>query len=113
MNETEKTEARIQHECFMWHWNTFPEERLRLFLIYNNPRNAIDGARLKGQGMIAGVGDMEYLRPYSTPIFIEFKTKTGRQSKKQVEFEEACKAIGVGYEICRSMEDFKRIIGKE
>jgi hypothetical protein len=30
---------------------------------YNNPKNAIHGAILKGLGLVAGVADMTYLSP--------------------------------------------------
>lgn len=81
-------------------------------MVHNNPKNALDGARLKAAGMIAGVGDMCYLREGKTPLFLEFKTPTGKQSKKQIWFEGVCKKIGVGYEIVRSFEEFKEILQK-
>ena len=53
-----KTEAKIQQEVFIYHWNTYPEERKMLFMVHNEAMNEIRGARLKTQGMVKGVSDM-------------------------------------------------------
>ena len=72
------TELRLQASCFQWHWNKFPEERGRLFMIHNNPRNKIDGNRLKAAGMVAGVADLEYAPWFSS--FIYRNEATGRKA---------------------------------
>lgn len=106
------TESRLQAELFQWHWNTYPNERMRLFLIHNNPRNAIDGNRLKAQGMVAGVSDMCFIGSDGRAIFIELKTETGVQSDAQKRFEAVCNSCGVGYFIVRSIEEGKAVIEK-
>ena len=101
-------EARIQAECFTYHWNNYPDQRMRMFHINNNPKNKIDGARLKAMGLVSGVADMCYLRANKPPLFMEFKKPGETQEPEQVQFEEMCNGIGVGYVIIRSLEDFKK-----
>ena len=104
------TELRLQAECFQWHWNTFPDQRKRLFMVHNNPRNAIDGNRLKAAGMVAGVADLQYLRPFKTPLFIEMKLPGETQSAVQIDFEALSKSIGCDYVVADSFERFKEVI---
>jgi len=103
------SELKLQQQCFMWHWNTRPQERGLLFMNYNNPKNAIHGAILKGLGLVAGVADMTYLSP-SGVVLIEMKYEKGRQSPVQVEWQSKVEAAGYRYEIIRSFEEFKELI---
>ncbi len=84
-----------------------------MFLIHNNPRNAIDGNRLKAIGLIKGVSDMIYLRDNLPPLCLEFKTAIGTQQKEQKEWQAVAEATGAEYRIIRSMEDFCTAIGIE
>ena len=99
-----KTEERLQQDIFVWHWNNRPNERGLLFMVHNNPKNAIDGARLKSIGMIAGVSDLIYLRPNSTPLFIELKTESGKQSAEQIKWQQTIEQVGYEYKIIRSLD---------
>ena len=104
------SENQIQAACFQWHWNTYPLERMRLFMNYNNPPNKIMGGQLRAQGMVAGVADMQYLLPQGRVAFIEFKNEIGKQGTEQKKFEEVCLSLNIPYFICRSLEEFKKII---
>lgn len=42
--------------------------------------------------------------------FVEVKTPTGRQSPKQVKFQEHCRQMGIPYHIVRSLEEFKILL---
>ena len=101
-------ESNLMQQCFTWHWNSFPDQRGLLFMIHNTPRNAIDGARLKGMGMVAGVADMCYLG--SVPVFIEFKLPDGKQSDKQCWWQGVIQQAGYRYEIIRNFNQFKTLI---
>lgn len=104
------TESRLQSDCFLWHWNTLPNERGRLFMVHNNPKNAIDGNRLKAQGMVAGVSDMIYLRDGLPPLCIEFKLPDGKQQSVQKQWQQVAESTGAKYVIIRSLEDFIQLI---
>jgi len=82
-----------------------------LFLVHNNPRNAIDGNRLKAIGLIKGVSDMIYLRDNLPPLCLEFKTAIGTQQPEQKEWQRVAEATGAEYRIIRSMEEFCDAIG--
>ena len=107
-----QSEALLQSNCFIWHWNTYPAERGRLFAIYNNPKNKAHGAYLKGQGLVKGVSDMAYITKNGETIFIEMKTETpkGRQSDAQKEWQKTVEQIGCTYLICRTEQQFQNII---
>ena len=105
-----ETEGRIQQECFQWHWNNYPSQRGRLFLVHNNPLNKIDGARRKAMGMVAGVSDLIYLRDNLPPLCIEMKDETGRQSEAQANWQKVAESVGCEYVIVRSLDEFKQAI---
>lgn len=101
------SEDQLQSTCFQWHWNNLPEERGMLFHVNQKARNKIEGNRFKAMGVVPGVSDMIYLRKLT---FIEMKTEDGKQSKEQKEFEILVTSLGYVYVICRSLEQFKKII---
>jgi len=103
----ELTESRIQAECFQWHWNTYPDLRGKLFMVHNNPRNAIDGNRLKAMGMVAGVSDMMLLRHDKPPLCIEIKTENGTQQRNQKEWQQVAESSGAEYIVVRNLDEFK------
>lgn len=105
------TEQQIQTECFIWHWNNYPEERRMLFHADNNSANAIVGNRKKSSGVVKGVSDMVLLT-HSGVAFLEFKTLVGVQSPEQKDFQSKCIERGCTYIIVRSVEQFKNLIQK-
>jgi hypothetical protein len=46
-------------------------------------------------------------------FLVECRARYGKQSPKQVVFEVAAKELGVGYYLCKSLEDFKAAIETE
>lgn len=103
-----KQEDQLQAECFIWHWNTFPEQRGRLFHVNQKARNAIEGNRMKAMGVVPGVSDLIFLRA-SGPMFIEMKIEDGKQSPEQVKFQRIVESLGFQYIICRSFSQFKQL----
>ena len=108
----ELSEDRIQQEIFTSHWNDFPSERKLLFMVHNNPKNKIDGARLKSKGLVSGVSDLVYINPRTgKPQFLEVKTETGKQSQAQIEWESLIVSLGYSYHVIRSYSEFKQAVG--
>lgn len=103
-----ESEDKLQSTCFQWHWNTFPDQRGRLFHVNQKARNAIEGNRMKAMGVVPGVSDLIYLR-YPGPLFIEIKTETGTQSDEQKKFQQLVEGLGFQYIICRSFSQFKQL----
>lgn len=67
-------------------------------------RDAREGARLKKEGVLAGVTDIGIVL-YDEVFFIEIKTPTGRQSKSQKDFQENVERLNHQYQIWRSLDD--------
>jgi hypothetical protein len=58
---------------------------------------------LQGLGAHPGISDLIGVKDGHV-VFIEIKTETGRQSEKQVSFEENVKSHGGNYIVLRSLE---------
>lgn len=81
-------------------------------------RNLREAARLKAQGVMAGVSDLIILLPNKRVYFVEIKNPNGkgRQSPLQREFEENVRAMGHTYQIWdkwAQVEDFINAHRKE
>jgi hypothetical protein len=115
-NRHASPEGKIQAECFAWFWNTYPQYRKCLFHVPNeNDRadsNIIQGAIRKSMGVVAGVADLILLvaRGKYHGFCIEMKDEHGTQKPAQKEWQTIVELQGYRYEICRSLEQFKRII---
>ena len=107
------TESRLQQTCFLWHWNTYPDQRGRLWMQYNNGKNREHGAVLKGMGMVAGVSDLAYLRGDGRMVFIELKVGDGKQSDRQKWWEGVVQSCGAKYVVIRSLQEFQELIEKQ
>lgn len=59
---------------------------------------------------IPGESDLTLFCRGGRTVFIEVKTGTGRQSKKQKKFQAAVERLGFEYIILRSVEDAERFI---
>lgn len=70
-------------------------------------RNAVTGAKLKAEGVLAGVSDLIAIRG-GRPFFIEVKTAKGRQSDEQEAFQLSVEEQGFEYLIWRSIDDAVR-----
>jgi len=61
-------------------------------------------------GMVAGVSDLMLLRKDLPPLCIEMKNAKGTQSTAQKEWQKVAESFGCVYVICRSLDEFKKII---
>jgi hypothetical protein len=103
------TEDKLQQDCFLWHNKEYPTKRGLLYHNFNNPRNAIQGAKLKSLGLVPGVADLTLLHNKKA-YFFELKTSTGKQSPKQKKWEQTVKKDGFNYYIIRDIKRFKELI---
>lgn len=105
-------ESDMQSEFFNKVFTVFPKlPRKLLFAIPNGgSRNKIEAANMKRQGVTAGVADVILLVPKKgfASLCIEFKTKTGRQSDEQKEFQFQAEKCGSKYVVVRSVEQALR-----
>lgn len=74
-------------------------------------RDAVTAAKLRAEGVVAGVADLILLksnRDYGA-LLIEMKTTKGRQSESQKKWQKTvCFNEEYKYVVCRSFDDFKR-----
>ena len=105
-------EHRLQVQCVRWFWCVHPDLAPLLFAIPNGgARNAITGAKLKAEGVVAGVADLCLAVPRGGGVlFIELKTPTGRQSERQKAWQAAVEKAGNTYVIVRSVDEFIQCI---
>lgn len=107
-------EHRLQCECVRLFRLLYPEYRNRLFAVPNGGRrDAVTGARLKAEGVLAGVADLILLvknRQYGA-LLLELKTETGRQSSSQKEWEKDVTATEeYKYVVIRSVGEFCKAV---
>lgn len=106
-------EHRLQAACVRWFRLQYPKMKHNLFAVPNGgKRDAITGAKLKEEGALAGVADLILLKSnrFYGALLIEMKTKTGRQSDSQKEWEQKIINDGYKYAVIRSIEEFKQVI---
>lgn len=97
-------EEQLQTSCVRWFRFIYPQ--YLCFAVPNGgSRNAIEAARMKQSGTLAGVSDLIVIGNKSM-LFVEMKTKTGRQSDKQKQFQQDIERLGYQYVICRSLSEF-------
>lgn len=105
-------EHRIQQACVQWFNLRHPNLRGRLFAVPNGSRrDGVTGARLKAEGVVAGVSDFILLKSTSRygALLIEMKTRTGRQSATQKWWQQVVTENGeYKYVVCRCLDDFIR-----
>ncbi len=105
-------EHRVQVACVRWFRLKYPHLSPRLFAVPNGGRrDGVTGARLKEEGVLAGVADLILLVPNAGyhALLIEMKTPKGRQSESQKAWQqEVCAEGEYKYVVCRSLEEFVR-----
>lgn len=106
-------ESKIQQAAVKWFRYQYPKLRKLLFAVPNGgARDRVTGAILKAEGVVAGVSDLLLLVPRGGyhGLCIEMKTRTGRQSKSQKEWQQEVEAQGYRYVVCRSEIDFRNAV---
>lgn len=104
-------EDELQKACVRWFRYQFPG-----IIIHHSPnggrRNAIEGAKFKEMGTLAGFPDLIILsanKGYGA-LFIELKSDKGRQSECQKRFQEYCENRCYAYSVVRSVDDFVNVV---
>ena len=104
-------EHRIQCSCVRWFTLKYPQYRGLLFAVPNGGRrDAVTGAKLKAEGVIAGVSDLIFLKRNSRycGLLIEMKKPKGKQSESQKEWERIINTLGeFKYVRCHSFDQFQ------
>ena len=104
-------EHKLQAACVRWYRLQYPKMKHNLFAVPNgSKRDVIIGAKLKEEGVLAGVADLILLKSnrFYGALLIEMKTPEGRQSDTQKEWQQKITNDGYKYVVVRSFEDFQR-----
>lgn len=104
-------EHALQVQCVKWWDCQYAARSKSLFAIPNGGRrDKVTGAKLKAEGVRAGVADLFLCIAASGKhgLFIEMKTEErgSRQSEAQEMFASTAREAGFGYEVCRSLDEF-------
>lgn len=105
-----RQEEILQANCVVWFNNTHLQWHKCLFAITNNSVNKLTGALAKAKGVKSGVSDLCLIAPAGRVVWIEMKTETGTQDPEQKVFQKQVEALGHTYVICRSLEQFQKIV---
>lgn len=107
------TEHRVQVACVRW-FRIAHRDLARVLIAVPNGgrRDATTGARLKAEGVVAGVSDLVLFvaRGGYHGLCIEMKTVNGRQSSSQQAWQRAVMTQGYRYEVVRSVVEFIELI---
>ena len=103
-------ESQIQHQMVQWFRLQYPK-----YIIAAIPngghRNALEAKIMKGEGVLAGFSDLVVIAKTNV-LFVEVKTKEGRQSELQKKFQADVERLGFQYSVCRSLQDFQMTVEK-
>lgn len=103
-------ESQIQRQMVAWFRLQYP--RYIIAAVPNGgQRNALEAKIMKGEGVLAGFADLVIIADRSV-LFIEVKTKDGRQSELQKKFQTNVERLGFQYFVCRSLQDFQLTVEK-
>lgn len=80
----------------------------------NERANRGEAIKLSGLGVLPGVSDWLILEPWEEGfgVAVELKTSAGRTSAAQKRFLAAAEARGMLCAVCRSMDEFKALLGR-
>lgn len=96
-------ESKLQIEVFKFLDLALPSD-YRAFAIPNGGlRNKITAARMKREGVKAGVPDIQIITKSGAAALIELKTKTGSLNKAQKEWADWFGRNAVPYACCRDV----------
>lgn len=127
-------ESILQQQCVYWFRLQYPQYAKLLTHPVNEGSDHTSQDRRrqaihKAEGTVAGVPDLLLFVPaqYHTTVDghaiiiqthsyhglgIEMKTKTGRQSQEQKDFQKMFEAAGYKYVIVRTLEEFKSVVNE-
>jgi hypothetical protein len=70
------------------------------------------GARMRQEGMRAGVADLCLMLPFGRCAWLEMKANKGRQSTEQKGFEARCQRLGHPYAVAKSFDEAVEFLSK-
>lgn len=108
-------EDKLQESCLNWFRLKHPKVMIR---------GSMNGVKLAGggrawkkmvsQGVLDGEADLHIMAPSGEyhSLFVELKTRRGKQRASQERFEQDAISKGHGYAIARSLDQFRRVVNQ-
>lgn len=106
---TKGEEYRIQQDAVKWFRLQYPQ--YVCFCVPNEATHHNQGY-FGNLGLLKGVSDLIVVLPDKT-LYVEFKSKTGRQSLEQKLFQQSIEKMNQKYYLVRSVDEFIKIIYQE
>jgi hypothetical protein len=109
------TEHGSQAALFCWaalNKETYPELEYMFAIPNGGQRNAATGARLKAEGVKAGVLDifLPVARSVWHGLWVEMKTAKGQLSQEQKDWIKYLRDAGYGVAVCKSWDEARDVI---
>ena len=110
-----KSEAAVQQEMVVWFRNNYQRKGVDKGIIFSVPNERAGGFMamkdLLLTGLLSGVSDLIVVLK-GRVIFVEVKNDVGKQSEKQIKFQQQVENLGFEYHLVRTLESFQKIIVK-
>lgn len=104
-------ESDIQIACV--NWFKLQYRRYVIFAVPNGgTRDKKEMIWMLREGILPGAADLVICGDRGKILFVEMKTKTGKQNPHQKEFEAKVSELGFQYVVCRSLEDFMKTVNE-
>lgn len=110
-------EDDLQENCVRWF--RMQHKNVLIFAVPNGGnRNAFEAARLKKQGVTAGIPDLFIAEPrnvlgdYAHGLFIELKIKPNKMSKEQLKIQQCLRDRDYWCECVYSFDEFVKVVNK-
>lgn len=109
------TESQIQQSCIRWFQVSHPNLWADgiLFHVANERKcTQWQGKKLKLEGVVKGVADLclALSRHGFNALYIEMKKPGNYQSKEQKEWQSGVERHGNKYVVCKSLDEFEKIV---
>ena len=100
------TEYEIQCSIVKWFRSTYKDD-----IIFSVPMEAAwkNSNKFTCSGMLKGTSDLVIITKRGV-VFVEVKTKQGKQSYEQVGFQRSVENLGYEYYVVRSLDEFVYVI---
>lgn len=106
-------EHKMQCACVKWFRLEYPKLKDMLFAVPNAARrSARNGEYMKDEGMLPGVADLILLKSnrFYGALCVEMKKPDKYQRPVQKEWQKECEAAGNKYVVCRSLDEFMKVV---
>lgn len=105
MLDADVSEHHLQTQV-LGHLTVAGRRDIYFFAVPNAARRSMrHAARMKAEGLKAGIADVCIMFPEGIASWLELKTVKGRQSVQQKGFQAICSRLGHRYALCKTFDE--------